>query len=183
MNDPTLIGPCADYEHEIVELQEGGLPAELAQKVRGHLERCPRCRDWAAAFAVLDARLAAELPVPALSPGFDARLRERIAGLAAPAARAELRTRLEQEHDSVVDSLRHTARRRAVLGALGAAALACGLVIAGRDLIVEGTGWLPALGGGPEHWVAFGGLGTAIAVAALAWSATRNGIAGLAWPR
>jgi len=183
MNDPTLIGPCADYEHDIVELQEGGLPADRVPAVRSHLEHCRRCRDWAAAFAMVDARLAAGLPMPALSPDFDARLRERIAALAAPGARAELRTRLELEHDSVVESLVHTARRRAVLGGLGSAALAFCLVTAGRDLIAEGASWLPALGEGPERWAAFGALGAVIAVAALAWSAARSGVAGLAWPR
>jgi anti-sigma factor RsiW len=183
MNDPTLIGPCADYEHEIVELQDGALPAERAGIVRGHLEQCARCRAWAAAFAALDARLATELPVPALSPGFDARLRERIAALAAPPSRGELRARLELEHDSVVESLRRFARRRAVLGALGSAALALGLLTTLRQLLAQSAGWLPALGEGPERWVALGGLGAAVAVAALAWSAARNGVAGLAWRR
>jgi hypothetical protein len=28
MNDPTLIGPCADYEHDLVELTDGALPPE-----------------------------------------------------------------------------------------------------------------------------------------------------------
>jgi len=183
MNDPTLIGPCAEYEHEIVELQEGALPPGRAEAVRSHLGHCSRCSDWAMAFAALDARLMVELPVPALSPGFDARLRERIAALGAPAARAELRTRLEHEHDSVVESLRRAARRRAVLGALGSAALALGLVTAGHDLIAQASGWLHVLESGPEGWVAFGGLGAAIAVAALAWSAAKSGVTGLAWLR
>jgi anti-sigma factor RsiW len=182
MNDPTLIGPCAEYEHEIVDLQDGELPAGRARVVAAHLEACTRCRDWAAELATLDARLAAALPRPALSPEFDARLRERIASLAAPAA-GELRSRLEREHDSVVESLRRIARRRAVLGAAGTAAVALGLFAAARELLVPGAGWLPAPGEGPETWVAFGAVGAAIAVAALVWSAAQNGMAGLTWPR
>ena len=27
MNDPTLIGPCADYEHDLLDLHDGSVPA------------------------------------------------------------------------------------------------------------------------------------------------------------
>jgi len=118
MNDPTLIGPCAEYEYEIVDLQDGGLPAGRARAVLAHLDGCPRCRAWAAELAALDTRLAATLPRPALSPDFDARLRERIDSLAVPARRGELRSRLEREHDSMLDALRRGARRRAALEAI-----------------------------------------------------------------
>ncbi len=33
MNDPTLIGPCAEYEHEIVDLQDG--TADVLKGLRG----------------------------------------------------------------------------------------------------------------------------------------------------
>ena len=42
MNDPTLIGPCADYEHELVELHDGGLPPERAALFAGTRSRVIR---------------------------------------------------------------------------------------------------------------------------------------------
>ncbi len=119
MNDPTLIGPCADYEHDLVELHDGALPPERASVVRLHVAQCARCRDWAQAFASLDARLAVDLPQPRLSADFDARLHERLAALARPVVRGDLRDVIEREHDSLVDSLRRGHRdgqRRAVDG-------------------------------------------------------------------
>lgn len=183
MNDPTLIGPCADLEHELVELHDGELPPERARTVRQHIEQCARCRSWAAEFAALDATLAAELPRLALSPGFDARLRERLSALAAPATRGELRARLEREHDSLVESLRAVTRRRALLGAVGSAAATLGVLLAARSLLAQGAAWLPSLGEGPERWVAMGGMGAAIALVAIAWSVVRHGVPGFGWPR
>ncbi len=37
MNDPTLIGPCADYEHDLLDLHDGALPPVRAGIVRDHL--------------------------------------------------------------------------------------------------------------------------------------------------
>jgi anti-sigma factor RsiW len=181
MNDPTLIGPCADYEHEIVELHDGKLPPEHARIVRLHVAQCARCRAWSEEFAALDATLAAELPRPALSPAFDARLRERLSALGVPAARGELRARLEREHDSLVESLRKVTRRRAVLGAVGSAAATLGVLLAARSLLGQGAAWLPSLGEGPERWMVLGAIGGAIAVAALAWSTARNAIPLAVW--
>jgi hypothetical protein len=176
MNEPTLIRPCADYEHELVELHEGVLAPERARVVRLHLAQCARCRRWAADFAALDAQLAAELPHPALSPGFEARLAARIATLDPGASRGRTRTadELEREHDSLVLDLLHRARRRALLGAIGsAAATACAFVTA-RNLLA-GRGELVALlPEGPERWLALGALGVTVAAGALAWSAARN---------
>jgi hypothetical protein len=175
MNDPTLLGPCADYEHDIVDLHENGLGPERARLVALHLVQCARCRSWAAELAALDARLADRLPRPAPSPDFDLRLRERIATLAAAGARGDVRTRLEREHDSLLEALRVVARRRALLGATGAGALALAAMAAARTLLVQGTGWLPGLAESPERWMVFGGVGAALAVATLAWTAARNG--------
>lgn len=181
MNDPTLIGPCADYEHELVELHDGELSAERERVVRLHAGQCARCRAWAAEFAALDARLAAELSGPVLSPGFDARLRERLAALSAPQARGELRSRLEREHDSLVEALRRRARRGAILGAIGSAAATIGLLDAARGLLAQGAELLPSLGEGPERWLVLGTIGGAIAVAALVWSTARNGMPLAGW--
>lgn len=181
MNDPTFIGPCADYEHELVELSDGELSPERARIVRLHMQQCLRCRSWAAEFAALDARLAAELPRPALSPDFESRLRERLSTLTAPASRGELRARIELEHDSLIESLRKVTWRRGLLGAIGSAAATLGVLAAAKGLLAQGPGWMSLLGEGPERWVGMGAMGAAIAVAALAWSASRRGIAGVGW--
>jgi anti-sigma factor RsiW len=176
MNDPTLIGPCADYEHDLVDLHDGALAPERASSVRLHVEHCARCRAWAQDFAALDARLAADLPRPVLDANFDARLRERLAALSKPTVRGDLRTAIEVEHDSLVDTLRRGARRSALLGAVGsAAAMAC-VLVAARDLLADGSGALASVSGGLEHWMTFGAVGIAVAIAGLAWSATRNGL-------
>ena len=176
MNDPTLIGPCADYEHDLVELHDGALPAERARAVRLHVDHCARCREWSRAFAALDVQLAAELPQPRLSAEFDARLHERLAALTRPVVRGDLRDAVEREHDSLIDSLRRGARRNAVLGAVGwATAMAC-VFIAARDLLREVSGVLATVPAGTEPWMVFGAVGVAVAIAGLAWSAARNGL-------
>jgi anti-sigma factor RsiW len=176
MNDPTLIGPCADYEHDLVDLHDGALAPERASSVRLHVEHCARCRAWAQDFAALDARLAADLPRPELDANFDTRLRERLAALSKPTVRGDLRTAIEVEHDSLVDTLRRGARRNAVLGAVGwATAMAC-VFIAARDLLREMNGVLATVPGGTEPWMVFGAVGVAAAIAGLAWSAARNGL-------
>jgi len=176
MNDPTLIGPCADFEHDLVELHDGALAPERARIVRLHVEHCARCRAWAQEFAALDARLAADLPRPELAANFDARLQERLAALSQPVVRGDLRTAIDFEHDSLVDTLRRGARRSALLGAIGSAtAMAC-VFVAARGLFREAPGALASLPGGTEPWMMFGVAGVAIAIAGLAWSAARNGL-------
>ena len=176
MNDPTLIGPCADYEHDLVELHDGALPPERAGVVRLHVTQCARCRDWAQAFATLDARLAADLPQPRLSADFDARLQERLAALTRPEVRGDLRSAAEREHDSLVDSLRRGARRSALLGAIGwATAMACAFLMA-RNLFRETSGVLATVTGSAEPWMVFSVVGVAVAMAGLAWSGVRGGL-------
>jgi anti-sigma factor RsiW len=181
MNDPTLIGPCADYEHDLVELHDGELGPERARVVRLHIQQCLRCRSWSTQFAALDSRLAAELPRPTLSPDFDARLRQRLSTLTAPASQGELRSRIELEHDSLVAALRSFTWRKGVLGAVGSAIATLGVLLAAKGLLAQGTSWMALLGDGPERWVAMGTIGSAIALAALAWSVTRRGVVGLGW--
>jgi anti-sigma factor RsiW len=169
MNDPTLIGPCADYEHDLVELTDGFLPRERAAIVQAHLAQCARCQAWTDAFTAFDARLATALPEPALSPQFDARLRERIATLSRPATRGELRTRLEHEHDDLIGTLARAARRRAVLGAAGSVAATLCVLAAMRDVLAQHAAQLQAVAGGA--WMLPGALGALVVVGALAWSA------------
>jgi anti-sigma factor RsiW len=169
MNDRTLIGPCADYEHDLVELSDGALAPERAGLVQAHLAQCTRCRAWADEFAALDAELAAALPQPALSPQFDARLHARIAALSQPATRGELRTRLECEHEALVGILEQTARRRAVLGAAGSVAATLCLLVAMRDVLAQHAAQLSAVAG--SAWLVPGAVGALVVVGALAWSA------------
>ena len=176
MNDPTLIGPCADYEHELVELHDGSLPPERARVVRLHVEHCVRCRSWVQEFAALDAQLAADLPRPQLPADFDSRLQARLAEPARPAVRSDLRHTLELEHDSIVDTLRRGARRSALLGAIGWATVMACMLVAARDLFRETAGVLATVPGGTEPWMMFGVAGVAISIAGLAWSAARNGL-------
>jgi anti-sigma factor RsiW len=176
MNDPTLIGPCTEYEHDLVDLQDGELPLEQARDVRLHVERCARCATWAAGFAAIDARLAADIIAPALSPGFDTRLRERLASRRGPADSGDPRTRLEREHAALVQSLRSGARLRAVLGAAGSVATTLGVLVASRRFLEQGMGLLSALTEGPGHLMVLGTVAAVIAVAALAWSIARGGL-------
>jgi len=183
MNDPTLIGPCADYEHDLVDLHDGALPPEQARCVRLHLEHCARCSAFDAGFAAIDARLAAEMTAPALSPDFDARLRERIASLRGSPDVAQLRTRLEREHAALVESLRSSARVRAVLGAAGSVATTLGMLVASRHLLEQGIGLLPALSGADGHLTTLGTLAAVIVAVALAWSSARGPVRVMGWPR
>ena len=176
MNDPTLIGPCADYEHDLVELHDGALPPERARAVHLHVAHCSRCRDWARAFAALDARLAADLPQPQLSEGFDARLHERLAELTRPVVRGDLRSAAEREHDALLATLRRGARRNALLGAIGSAAAAACVFLMVRELLRATSGVLATVPGGTEPWMMFSLVGVAFAIAGLAWSAVRGAL-------
>ncbi len=176
MIDTTLIGPCADYEHDLVERHDGALGPERARVIRLHLESCARCRAWAADFAALDAGLAATLPQPALSPGFEARLEARLAALTRQNGRGARREAAELEHDSLLASLRRGVRLRATLGAVGWAGVTLSALTAARSLLAQNADLLSSLPEGPERWVAFGAIGVAVAVAGLAWSAVRNGL-------
>ena len=175
MNDPTLIGPCADYEHDLVELHDGTLTPERARAVHLHVDHCTRCRDWVQAFAALDARLAAELPQPRLSADFDARLHERLAALTRPVVRSDQSGILEREHDALLAALRRGARRNALLGAIGwATTMACALLMA-RNLVREASGVLATVTGGTESLMVFGVVGVAVAIAGWALWAVRAG--------
>lgn len=175
MNEMTLPVPCADYEHDLVELLDGALAPERAQSVRAHLASCPRCRAWQQEFATLDERLAAALPRPALSDAFDQRLQERLANLSRRAPATDSKAIADRDYLRVMEAIRRGARRHAVLDALASVAVtACLLVAAGR--------WLAPLGGavwtleGPARWITLGALGSAVAALALAWSARRGAL-------
>lgn len=173
MNEISLTGPCADYEHDLVELLEGSLGPERARVIRLHVGSCPRCRAWQAEFAAIDARLAAALPSPALSPDFEHRLQDCIAASARPVSRNELRARADDERQRLVEGLRRGARRHALLDGLGSAAVAICVLAVARGLLDQ-TDVLPLLFEGPQRLLVLGGIGTGVALAAMAWTAVRS---------
>ena len=173
MNEMSFTGPCADYEHDLVELLEGSLGPERARVIRLHVESCARCRAWQAEFMAFDAGLAAALPSPALSSDFERRLQVRISALAQPVNRGDLRARADREHARLVEALRRGARRHALLDGIGSAAVAICVLAVARDLL-EQSDAMQLLLEGPQRLVVFGGIGTAVALAALAWAAVRS---------
>jgi anti-sigma factor RsiW len=173
MNEMIFAGPCADYEHDLIDLLEGSLGPEHARVTRSHVSSCPRCRAWQAEFATMDAALAAASPRPSLSADFERRLRERIATLAQPAIPGHLRARADREYERTVDAIRRGASRHALLDAIGSAAVTICILAVARGLL-EQTGALQLLLEGPPRLVVFGGIGTTVALAALAWTAVRS---------
>jgi anti-sigma factor RsiW len=123
MNEPGALGPCVEWEHEIVELVEGTLAPERAAALRVHLKSCARCRDWQSNWLAVDAKLVAALPRPAPSPGFDRALLARIAELTAR-DRGVLRAEAEQEYAWLNDSLRRGLGLRTLGNGLATAAVA-----------------------------------------------------------
>jgi anti-sigma factor RsiW len=87
---------CQEIEHSILDFQENRLSPAQRAEVETHLNSCADCRQLARQLRQLDAALSASVKVPALSAGFDRRLRERIQ--AAPAALSEAR-RAERKHE------------------------------------------------------------------------------------
>jgi anti-sigma factor RsiW len=181
MNDPTLPGPCAGYEFEIVDLHEGALGPDEALRVRTHLEGCARCREWQAQYAALDAALARELPRPQLPADFGEMLRERLAGIADPATRRDLRSAAEREHDWMVRDLRRDARRRAIIGGVAGAAVAAAAVAVAYAVGPEAAALVRAFDAGNGRAI-LSALGAAAVIGSLAWSATRGVLPGVRLP-
>ena len=181
MKDNNLPGPCAGYEIEIVELHEGALGPDEAVRARSHLEGCARCRAWQARYAALDAALARELPRPRLSADFGSMLRERLAGIANPATRRDLRSAAEREHDWMLRDLRRAARRRAIIGGVAGATVAAAAVAVAYAIGPEAASLVGAFDAGNGH-VLFSALGAAAVIGSLAWSATRGVLPGVRLP-
>jgi predicted anti-sigma-YlaC factor YlaD len=182
MNTLHPPGPCADYEHDLVELLDGTLEAERCPIVRRHVETCGRCRAWQAEFAALDARLAAALPRPALSADFERRLRERLVARAQPVVRPDLRDAADREHRQHLDAIRRSARRRALLDAIASAAVTACILVGTQDYL-DRLGGLHEVLAGPQSATVLGGIGAAVALAALAWSVARGNVQLPGWPR
>ena len=69
---------CHKTQEEILSSLEGRLALEIQQEIDRHLLDCPACQAFAAKQKTLDARLAATLVLPAMSPGFRTGLRRRV---------------------------------------------------------------------------------------------------------
>jgi len=140
MNDNEIalaLGPCADYEFDLVELHEGSLEPGRDGTVRRHLAQCARCRAYAATLDELDAALGAALPGPALSPGFDARLRQQIAELTQMPNRTAALATAEREHEWMLQNLGRGLGWRTVLNAAALASVVGGVIV-GLDSVAPG---------------------------------------------
>jgi anti-sigma factor RsiW len=173
MNISMQMGPCPDYEHEIVELAEGALAPEKARVVRIHVASCARCRAWQSAFADLDAGLRQALPRPALSADFAVRLQSRLAAATRSNGRAGLRASADDEYRRTLEALRRGTWFSAVVGAVTVVGSCTAGLLLARGVAPE-TAPLLAAFAGPERATAFGALGIIVALGALAWSALRG---------
>jgi anti-sigma factor RsiW len=140
------LGPCAEFEHDLIERSEGGLEPARAGGMQQHLQRCGRCRAYAAALADLDSALAAALPRPQLSPGFDDRLQARLAELRRTPDRAAALAAAERDHERILRGLGRGFGWRTALNAVATAAAAGGVVLglhAFAPQLLQDSGLLP----------------------------------------
>lgn len=129
--DITLaLGPCADYEFDLVELSERTLAPDRAPLVQQHVATCARCSAHLAELAALDAALATALPTPPLPADFDARLAQRIAALQRAPDRAAAIAAAEREHEQLLRALGRALDWRTVLNGLAFGAAAGGALLA-----------------------------------------------------
>ncbi|MDH5177489.1 MAG: hypothetical protein OEW50_00390 [Gammaproteobacteria bacterium] len=141
------LGPCAEYEFDLFEHSEGSLAPEPAALLQQHLAHCARCRAYAAELAQLDATLAAALPRPELSPGFDARLAARIGELRRTPDRASALVAAEREHQQLLGALGRGIDWRTWLNAAALGSVAGGVLLALDAVapqLLETLGLVPA---------------------------------------
>lgn len=177
MNSTNPLPPCPEFEHDLVELQDGSLRPQRAREVRAHLEACARCREWQQAYADTDARLAAALPQPSLSPDFSAKLMARIAADRGRAAVSELRAAAADEYEHMRDSLLRGPRFRMVVGISALLAIVAAAVLFAPRLATVSGQLLGSLSADQRLHVFFW-CGSAITLASLAGSALRGALPG-----
>jgi anti-sigma factor RsiW len=97
---------CLEIENKILDDQENKLPPAQRQEVEVHLHGCARCRQFARQLQQLDAALSGGVKAPALSAGFDQRLRQRIQALPSTAQQAKRQRQLQTELDAGIARLR-----------------------------------------------------------------------------
>ena len=173
MNTSMTAGPCADFEHDIVELADGSLAPDRARAVRVHVESCARCRAWQSAFAGLDSELEQALPRPALSADFAAKLESRLAAVTRLNGRTDLRTSAEADYRLTLETLRRGSRFSAIVGAMTIVGMCAAVLLLVRAVAPDAAPLLTTFAG-PERATAFVALGAAVALGALAWSASRG---------
>jgi anti-sigma factor RsiW len=117
------LGPCDEYEFDLVEWIDGALLPERAEKVRGHLEGCARCRAFEHRMRAIDTSLEAAVPRVQLSADFDARLQARIATLARARNPEAARARVELEYRGAMSELRRGLAWRTALNAIATASV------------------------------------------------------------
>jgi anti-sigma factor RsiW len=167
------LGPCEEYEPDLVEWIDGALAPERAHVVRAHLEGCARCRAFERQMRALDTRLDAAMPRIQLSTDFDARLRARIAELARLRSPEQERIRAQQEYRGAMTALRRGLAWRTALNALAAAALGCSVAVGAMTALPQvslALGLDLSLG---QSW-SFGAGAIALAVGLFAAMRTRG---------
>jgi hypothetical protein len=141
------LGPCADFEFDLVEQSEGALDPASAAPLQQHLLHCARCRAYAAALVDLDVKLAGSLPRPALAVDFDERLAARIAGLRRSPDRAGALAAAEREHQQLLDALGRRVGWSAWSNAAALGSVAGGVLLALHEVgprMLQAYGLVPA---------------------------------------
>jgi anti-sigma factor RsiW len=130
----SALGPCEEFESDLVEFVDGALDPAQRAKVQRHLDGCPRCRAFAQDFGTVHASLAQALPRVELSADFDARLQARISDLTRNPAREAARVQAEREYRGALESLRRGLTWGTALNAVAMAAVGGGIVTALGDV-------------------------------------------------
>ena len=170
------LGPCEDFEFDLVEWIDGSLPPDRAQLVRRHLEGCARCRAFEREMRTIDASLHAALPRVKLSADFDARLQARIAELARARNPEGARLRAEQEYRGAMSALRRGLAWRTALNALATASV-MGSVAVGVMTALPQVSYALGLGLSLEQTWNFGIAAIALAAGVVAARSARGGSA------
>lgn len=141
------LGPCADFEFDLVELSERTLAPERAAPLHDHVAHCARCRAYLAELSALDVALAAALPAPGLPADFDARLAQRIAALQRSPDRLAALAAAEREHEQLRNALGRALGWRTVLNGAAFGAVMGGALLALAQVapgLLQASGLVPA---------------------------------------
>jgi len=131
------LGACPEHEFDLVELHDNSLEPGRAGAVRDHLQHCTRCQGYLSALGEFDAALNAALPHPTVSPGFDARLQDRIAELTQAPDRSAALAMAEREHARMLRNLGQGLSWLTVLNATALASVVGGVIV-GLDAFAPG---------------------------------------------
>jgi anti-sigma factor RsiW len=168
-NDPACaaMGPCEEYEFDLMELVDGPLAPERAEQVRQHLHACSRCRAFRSEFAAISDSLATGTPRAELSGDFEQRLHARISGLARAMPSDTALALAEREYREMVDGLSRGLTWRTALNALATASV-CGGVVSALAYVAPPL--LQSLGvAEPSAWMTGAGIAAvALGVGAIA---------------